>query len=382
MKVIIGDWHIGDESVRQNIPNKIVVDFFQEINKRIRLAKAKELEIILNGDIIDILSSDKWDGIKIWDNTQNVQITAEKIIGDIFETSAAKIFQRGVKTLYPIISVKITYIIGNHDRLVRDITEIREKIIKFFGITEENILFADEFLDETTGIYATHGHQYDFGEIWTKEESNGGFFSDKMQICVSIKAMIKIRDMIGGFSEIINTAEVAPKDRRRFVTKILKDEGIDRKKAKMVTKIMRKCAEDFIQSDSAKQRIEDWVKSFRNSRALIKITQGIFCAKASAMFWSRFLFVLGYFIKSSARNKAQKKIVERDFQNSQDKGLRCVILGHTHHYENSKIGANGYNLRYVNLGSWMQWKSKTFSFDKKCRVAFCNNDNGLEIVQM
>lgn len=393
--VVIADWHIGDESIKQNIPNSIVANFFQKINQRIELTKAKELTIVINGDFWEFLTSDKWNGVKIWDNTQDVQDVAEKIIEDIFETDAAKIFQTGIKTLCPIIRVKIHYIIGNHDRLVNDIPAIQEKIVEFFGMKKHENFFFQKFYwgnyGDNKSFFATHGHEYEFGKTWTKEDSNGGLFGDKMQICVSIRAMIEIGDMIGKHSDIIYTGEVAPKDRRKFVTKTLKNNRIDKRKAKMVTKIMRKCVENFIQSDLVKQRVEDWAKSLRDNRALIKITQGIFCNRIASMFWSRFLFVLGYFVKSSARNKKQKEMAARNLQNVQDEKLECVIFGHTHHYENSKfrktsINGKGRDVRYINLGGWISYNPKTFSFDKECRVVFLSNNgengNSLEIVKI
>lgn len=164
--IVVGDLHIGaGRSVRGGINYRedfVYDDDFHEFLKYwVRNSKGLELELVLNGDIVDVIKSVYREG-KVYKN-------------EVFEfldvcVDAHRVFFESLKD-FEFEGGRITYIIGNHDQAMAS----PELQAFFYEKTGLNVRFVKrEYF--TDGVWIEHGHKYeavnrtDTETIWVKDE--------------------------------------------------------------------------------------------------------------------------------------------------------------------------------------------------------------------
>lgn len=218
MLVAISDIHFVDGTAgKHNLPYKAFESvFLADIAALAKDKGAKELKVLLLGDVIDLIRSTKWfdgkfkmknrpwgaEGLKDIPKPQRGSLTEAqclKILGKVSAASlknpkppeslsedtilyqnwdAFKLFRelekRIAKHCRKEIPVQVIYVPGNHDRLCNLYPSLRKDLQKILGLTiskdaVEGDLKGDDwwyryqFVDEDHGVYARHGHQFD---IW------------------------------------------------------------------------------------------------------------------------------------------------------------------------------------------------------------------------
>lgn len=215
MLVVISDIHFVDGTAGEhNLPYPAFKDvFLSDVASLAKDKKAKELKILLLGDIIDVTRSAQWFNVKPEDRPwgpngladvpkpqQNSKTEEQtlKIIGQVSDVDlnhskppnsldkntilyknwdTFKLFRefgRYLKDEFKInVPVEIIYVPGNHDRLCNLYPSVRKELQRILGLTVDTNTEEDDinggwryrwdFKDETYGVYARHGHQYD---VW------------------------------------------------------------------------------------------------------------------------------------------------------------------------------------------------------------------------
>jgi UDP-2,3-diacylglucosamine pyrophosphatase LpxH len=211
MIVVISDIHFVDGTAGEhNLPYSAFKSvFLSDIAELAKEKGAKEVKILLLGDIIDLIRSTKWFEVDMddrpWGNKGLEAITRPrkgtvtekqclKILGKVSERSlnnsepprslprntilhknwhTFKLFRDLNTNLDKNIPVKVIYVPGNHDRLCNLYPSVRDALRKQLGLTVEQDTvdgdpnaewwYKQDFLDEDHGLYARHGHQFD---IW------------------------------------------------------------------------------------------------------------------------------------------------------------------------------------------------------------------------
>lgn len=215
MLVVISDIHFVDGTAGEhNLPYSAFESvFLSDIASLAKDKGAKEIKLLLLGDIIDLIRSTRWletatadrpwgnNGLKDIPKPQNGSITEKiclRILGQVSDSDLKKSnrpnftllpsdtilsknwetfklfreFGEVLKNKFQIeIPVKIIYVPGNHDRLCNLYPSVRDEIKKLLGITimsntvegypTDEWWYKSDFKDEEYGVYARHGHEFD-----------------------------------------------------------------------------------------------------------------------------------------------------------------------------------------------------------------------------
>ncbi len=213
--VVVSDIHFVDGTAGEhNLPYSAFESVFLEDIAALASKKgAKEIKILLLGDMIDLTRSTKWfevdrddrpwgsRGLQDIANPRKGSATEKqclKILGKVAANrlknvkppaslakntilyknwQTFKLFRelqtRLARSLNKDIAVQLIYVPGNHDRLCNLYPSVRDALRKLLGLTvaQDTVQgepkgqwwYKTDFLDEEHGVYARHGHQYD---IW------------------------------------------------------------------------------------------------------------------------------------------------------------------------------------------------------------------------
>lgn len=215
MLVAISDIHFVDGTAGEhNLPFSAFESvFLSDIAALAKDKDAKEVKILLLGDVIDLIRSAQWFNIGIEDRPwgsrglediptpRNGSVTEKQCLKILGKVSAASLknpeppsslskntilyknwrtfkFFRELKShlgpyLDKEIPVKVIYVPGNHDRLCNLYPSARNELRKQLGLSvgkdtvqgnpDGEWWYRYDLLDEDHGVYARHGHQFD---IW------------------------------------------------------------------------------------------------------------------------------------------------------------------------------------------------------------------------
>lgn len=180
MLVFISDIHLTDGTSGETINSRAFKKFVQYLKNMAATAKVKEIEIVLLGDIFDVIRSDYWlksNNIRPWSESgkkdkegNRLEHYTREIVGRIRRNPSNK---RSIKHLKDLkkemkplkVDVKFTYIVGNHDWLINRYPETRTEIARFLGLDDPNrykdIHFPTDGFWEEYGTFARHGDIYD-----------------------------------------------------------------------------------------------------------------------------------------------------------------------------------------------------------------------------
>ncbi len=189
MLVILSDVHLTDGTSGTTIVPRAFKKFgtiLSDIIGDSHQAKIKEIQIVLLGDIFDVIRSSLWlrnenqnEGrpIRPWsDPTEvdlggwNVERYTKEIVKDIIN-HPNNIEARGYLQQYQQewaakdVKVDFTYLIGNHDWLINRYDQTRLDIANFIGLPHPQWYggspFPEIFLFEDYGVLTRHGDYYD-----------------------------------------------------------------------------------------------------------------------------------------------------------------------------------------------------------------------------
>ena len=162
IKIFVSDLHLSDATTgNYNINKEVLDNFFNYIKGDIASAGGKA-ELIILGDFLDILRSTRWkDEIQPWINPNSIKSTVVDIVNSIFDKNVF-FFSRLKEYTYK--NIDITYIMGNHDRLLNSsrYDDIREVVRELLGIKYSNgDIFDWKYDQKNLLIYAEHGNNCD-----------------------------------------------------------------------------------------------------------------------------------------------------------------------------------------------------------------------------
>ncbi len=148
------------------------------VERALKDSDDKEVEIVLLGDIIDIIRSETWlqTDIRPWSDRDSRDGTGKSLSDYTMEivnqTCDNQINRESIKYLKDFkvkmgelgYCIKITYIVGNHDWLVNRYSETRMKMSEFLGLNSsdyKNVPFPTFKFWEDQRVFARHGDIYD-----------------------------------------------------------------------------------------------------------------------------------------------------------------------------------------------------------------------------
>lgn len=176
MLILISDLHITDLSTAFNVNPEAFAILRDDILQAAANHQAKELHVVLLGDIFDLVRTDYWLRSNIpmqdrpWGGTLdpmtalNVNLNEvgrqfQQILTDILASPTAQGLADMLNALSKAaVPVRATYIVGNHDRILWNLPALRQQIQSTLPqiSTFARLLESPEY-----GTLARHGHEWD-----------------------------------------------------------------------------------------------------------------------------------------------------------------------------------------------------------------------------
>ncbi|MDP8219831.1 MAG: hypothetical protein P9X26_00670, partial [Candidatus Stygibacter frigidus] len=179
MLIILSDLHFSDGTTSVNVVAEVFTKIlFPQINSKLSADANKninEIHLVLAGDTFDMVSTDKflmipyskrpWNGNLDPDYAVNLDHEVVngyvKVLEGIIIKPGCKAFIEECHNLKDInkLPFKITYIAGNHDRVITFYEELEQKVRRLFpGI---HLDFTNKLRSEKYSTICRHGHEWD-----------------------------------------------------------------------------------------------------------------------------------------------------------------------------------------------------------------------------
>jgi len=344
MLVVVSDMHLTDQTLAPSVPPEALARLTQEIRKL--AGETKSLELILLGDIFDLLRSSRWlvktygdslkdapEDIRPW---HSVDSPVEDVVATIL-LDMQSFYGTFFENLAKIENVKLTWVPGNHDRLV-NFTTAGKNFLKTLQVQPADY----EMLEKDYGVFARHGHCFDKYNI-RKKNYELAPFGDALVIealdGLHVELARRCRVVHFDHKDVAFLAAmegVRPHARIPLwlheTTKKLPDELVqERTRDAWRAAVDNFCACEIFKLLSAPERtifkkLLDASKDFRSS--LVQL----------AALLEQLAEDEDNYAKHAAAEAAAK-----------DDSIKCVVYGHTHVPEKRALASGCY---YVNTGWW------------------------------
>ena len=381
MLVIVSDIHLTDGTSGVTIHSGAFKKFALYLKDMAETAKAKEVEIVLLGDIIDLIRSDYWlrSDIRPWSEPRDkdeegkgLQDYTNKILGRISKKTDNKKSMTHLEEFREEmanqgVSTKITYIIGNHDWLINRYPETRTKVAGFLGIKNpnqyKNKMFATEGFWEDYKVFARHGDIYDPFNF--DEDRDASSLGDAIVIDLINEFPERVKDAIDGATDPDLISELREIDNIRPLIDIpLWIHGACRRAKspeteKQVKKVWNRLVDAFLKNKFVKKHDRPWRMDVVDALQLVlKISKFFSLKDMINLPLRKFYKKRGDYV-----NKAfNEEYVRRNM-------AEFVVYGHTHHHQVvplDQVSVPGGILQktYFNTGTWRRVHEKT-AFDEE-----------------
>jgi len=177
MLAILSDLHLNDGTVATTAHASAFDLLRREIELAARANDAQELCLLLLGDIFDVMRTDWWFENAAWESRPwngqldpqtamnsdcaEVERQFNAILSRIFAHPTTMAFVKAVRKLAAsktIPKLKVTYIIGNHDRALNNFPSLQAAIQTALKVPVD---FLNAFTEPAYGVAARHGHEWD-----------------------------------------------------------------------------------------------------------------------------------------------------------------------------------------------------------------------------
>ncbi len=341
MLMFVSDIHLTDQTLAPPVPLEALGKFVEYVKKT--APTADRIEIVLLGDIFDVLRSCYWlvrisqedfvpAEIRPWDS---IDYPVERVVKTILNGIKAK-YKPFFDSLNNINKVTITWIPGNHDRLV-GITQAGEEFLRDIGVQKgENDIIGDQY-----GVYACHGHRFDelnFQEKYDFPSYGDGIVVEllnKLQVEAAKKC--KIVNFNHGDIKFLTAIEYVHPPLQALKWIVERIGAV----SEQVLKFRIKTAWSKVLTD------------FKNSEIFAALSSNKFLQEkfisliTSLGDYSQYISVLGIFGDfESAPRKQTDKFVK--YLRKEKPHIKYLVTGHTHNPGIEPM----HGLSYVNTGWW------------------------------
>jgi UDP-2,3-diacylglucosamine pyrophosphatase LpxH len=182
MLVMLSDLHFTDGTTATN-PHETAFELLgEELAATAKAKKATEINVVLLGDIFDLERSDYWHRNNVppdkrpWGGAQldpstgmnpdpSVETQFNKILEAILQESvkpkSSRVLIEAIGKLKDVAGrpARVTYVIGNHDRVLNNFESLKQQVVAAFDPV--SVTFDNEFRSDEYGVLARHGHVLD-----------------------------------------------------------------------------------------------------------------------------------------------------------------------------------------------------------------------------
>ncbi len=382
MLVFISDIHLTDGTSGETINAGAFKKFTQYLEDLILTAKAKNVKVVLLGDIFDVIRSEHWlqsNMIRPWSKPHekdgkdhSLKDYTEKIVDKICKNKKNIASMAHLKTFKNSmndkdIEVSYVYITGNHDWLINRYSSTRMQVAKFLGMDDhkqyEEKRFPLEGFWSDYNVFARHGDIYDpFNYDGDRDASSLG---DAIVIDLINKFPDAVKNDIGAATDPVLIKRLREVDNVRPLLDIpVWIEGVcrmaDPEIAMRVKKVWDDLVDDFLSIKFVKSHDKFlWPDIVDALEAGLKISKYFSFADVASVPTK----MLQYFKRSEYNVKAYHENQMRR------NNAEFVLYGHTHDYKVEPLDLllkddKVLNKTYMNTGTWRRTHKKT-TFDVK-----------------
>ncbi len=401
MLTVISDLHLTDGTSGTTINEKAFKIFNNQISALAKDRKAKSFELVLLGDIFDIIRSERWFGVDVrpWGSksVEQENITMD-ILNAILEKNSKAIFylRETIKKIKSTVcqNAKITYLMGNHDWLINRYPSVRKKVRAALGIGGANKFSPKPLQSSKHKCVLHHGDIFD-NFNYENNNRDASSFGDALVIellgkfplaCAKRLDMPRDAPLINYLREIDNLRPYGAIP--IWVNALVKRMNKGKKKQKEMSKIISTVFIDLLKDFKNSNFMRD-----RDTNSLFDIQDKLSYAWLFAKIFGAPLKRLEKFGKhfekiSSSKNLKDDKYFKgvlafrEKFPNS-----NYIVFGHSHKpkiYPLDKVGINKEFL-YFNSGTWRKQYKQTIINPKErefigshvlTHVSFYSKDDG------
>ena len=369
MLVFISDIHLTDGSSGETMHPGAFRKFTIYLQDMVETAKPDRVEIVMVGDVFDVIRSDHWlsSGIRPWSKPDEkdgngegledyTKTIVEKICSDPRNKSSLSHLHDFKDTMGRNgVDFQLTYIVGNHDWLINRYPATRERIAEFLGFEDPGQFKTTQFPTEKFWrdyeAMARHGDIYDaFNFDGDRDTSSLG---DAIVIDLVNRFPAHVENEIGAASdpELIEQLREIDNVRPLFDIPLWVHGACRRARtpeiAERVKEIWNDLVDDFLNIDFVKMHDRAWRFDVVDALQLgLGITKMFSFKNITRLPLKRFQTTEADY-KEKAFNELRMKKNEVEF----------VIYGHTHRHRIQaldRVPLQGRTLRktYLNTGTW------------------------------
>jgi UDP-2,3-diacylglucosamine pyrophosphatase LpxH len=235
MLVVFSDLHITDGTAAVNPHPTAFQALGVELAASAKAKSAKELEVVMLGDIFDVVRSDywhrhvpaadrPWGGRTLDPGTgMNAEVDAapqfDAVLDAVLRQESAGALIGMVRNLGERtgLAPRVTYVVGNHDRVLNNFPSLRRRIETAFAPVR--VVFGHEYASDDYAILARHGHEWDenchgwkFLTRVLQKRSRAGRFDEAVYRVMAIGEVVTA-ELMSGLIYHARQALPAPADR-------------------------------------------------------------------------------------------------------------------------------------------------------------------------
>ena len=346
MAIFVSDIHLTDALHGSSVPR---AETFERFWVRIQASRGQRpAHLCFVGDLFDIVRSPRWlDGAyrPYHDPNDGVVGVVEAIVDGILDREAA--FFAAIRERVESGELDVTYVLGNHDRLLASAPAARRRIWKAMTGRDEDVTFAREAVFPEHGVLAYHGNVADAVNY---DADGGATIGDAIGSELITRFPRSVERMLGEHHDILEDIDdVRPV---YAVPAWVRQIGV------LHPKLLRPVHEtwvELVESFLSRAFVKQWMRSHHRTlaldagkklRILLELSTKKLVAKGSdRRLTEAYKMMQHAFDGKMARHAAGEIEAKR--------GVRYVVNGHSHFAAMSPLGnVDGRPAVYFNTGTW------------------------------
>ncbi|MFQ5903201.1 MAG: hypothetical protein ACE5JO_05885 [Candidatus Binatia bacterium] len=366
MLTVISDTHLTDGTSGQTINHKAFDIFRQQVAGLAEKRKASTFELVLLGDIFDLIRSEKWiaTDVRPWNEKSKEQSSVVMdILTDILEQNKpALAILRGllddIGNQNQCRKATLTYMMGNHDWLINRYPSARQAVGQALGLTGNAPFQWMPLVRRDHRVVMRHGDRYDEYNYMEEEGRDSSSFGDAIVIelldrfpwkCATALGLPKEHPTIQRLRDIDNVRPYgAIPAWVMSVTDRMKDG-----EAQKVRKAFIDLFEEFVNNKFV-QRFETW-----NPFDIVDKMEAVLVLVRATGARLTLLQQFGAMVPTEEGEPLKDRYVKGARKDlSQNRDVNYVVFGHTHRYRllplnrRAVSGQDNEEIIYFNTGTW------------------------------
>ncbi len=344
--IFISDLHLTEHAPPVAVPRDAL---FERFWFRIAMARGEQpAHLVLVGDLFDIVRSPTWfltPHRPYHLPNDDVCAMIDRITDNIIATE--KPFFDAVRARVEEGALRVSYILGNHDRLLAYAPNSRRAIWKALTGEDKAVEFPETMVFPEHDVLAYHGNQADFV---CNDDAGEGNLGDAIGSELIVRFPMVLREKVG--LPLLDLDEIDDVRPIYAVPAWVRHFGANRGMMKAVATTWRDLVEEFLDNPFVKE----WMhghggRGFNPARqlhTLLQLSTGRIMRRTGDHRLARLFTHLQTFFDGRFAQHGADLLSEDRY-----KGLRYVVNGHSHFASMVPLGLlDGRPACYFNTGSW------------------------------